>query len=356
MKDPRIAKLADILVNYSTKIKKGEVVEIFANPEAKPLFLEVYKLVVKKQPKEILVDIKFPETAEIFYKNATDEQLKQFPDLAMHLAKNTNVAIQIGAPTNTKALSGINPKLQAIRAKTTRPLSDYIVKNVRWVLTEYPTEALAQEAEMSLEEFEDFVYSATNVDWQEMSKNQDRIKKVFDNAKEVRIVGAGTDLKLSLAGRSAVKGDGSHNMPDGEIFFAPVENSANGKITYTYPAIYGSRQVDGIVLEFKNGKVVRATAEKNNHFLQQMLNMDKGAKWLGEFGIGTNEGIKKYIKNILFDEKIAGTIHLALGMAYEECGGKNKSGLHLDMIKELRDGGKIFVNGKVVQKDGKWMF
>ena len=336
MKDPRITKLAKILVEYSTKIKKGEVVEIFTNPDAKPLFLEVYKLVLQKKPKEILTDIRFPESADIYLKNASDEQLRQFPEIAMFLAKKINVAIHIGAPTNLKSLSSIEPRKQVIRAKTTQPISDYIVKNVRWVLTEFPTSALAQEAEMSLEEFEDFVFSSTNIDWQKMSKKQEKIKEVFDNAENLRIVGDGTDLVLSLKGRYAIKGDGSHNMPDGEIFFAPIETSANGKITYTYPAIYSGREVDGIVLEFVDGKIINAKAEKNNEFLQQILNTDKGSRYLGEFGIGTNTGIKKYIKNILFDEKIAGTVHLAVGMAYEECGGKNKSAIHWDMIKDLR--------------------
>ncbi len=356
MKDKRIEILADILVNYSVKVKKGEIVEIFCEEQGKPLFLEVYKQVLKKEPKEIIVDIRFPETREIYFKHATDSQLKQFPELAMHIAKNTNVAIQIGAPSNLKSMSSIDPKKFSTKSKTMQPLSDYVVKNVRWVLTEYPTQALAQEAEMSLEEFEDFVFSATNIDWKAMSKEQDKIKKVFDNAKKVRIVGEKTDLTLSLKERYAIKGDGSHNMPDGEIFFAPIDNSANGRITYTYPCIYSGREVNGVCLEFKNGKVVKATAEKNEPFLLQMLDTDKGARYLGEFGIGTNTSITKYIKNILFDEKIAGTIHLALGMAYEECGGKNKSAIHWDMIKELRTGGAIYVDNKLVQKDGKWVF
>jgi len=356
MKDPRIERLAKILVDYSTRVKKGEVVEIFSHEAGKPLFLEVYKQVIKREPKEIIANIRFPETAEIYYKNVSDRQLRQFPKLAMHLTKNTNVTIQISAPTNLKSLGSIDPKRQSVRAKTMQPLSDYAVKNIRWVLTEYPTEALAQEAEMSLDEFEDFVFSATNIDWTKMSKSQDKIKKVFDNAEKVSIVAEGTELELSLRGRLAVKGNGSHNMPDGEIFFAPIDNSANGKITFTYPAIYAGREVDGITLEFKDGKVIRASATKNNGFLQQMLNTDKGAKYLGEFGIGTNTGITKYIKNILFDEKIAGTIHLALGMAYEECGGKNKSAIHWDMIKDLRKGGYIYVNDRLVQKNGKWLF
>ena len=354
--DKRIEELARILVDYSAKVKKGEVVEIFCEEAGKPLFLEVYKQVLKKEPKEIIVDIRFPETREVYFRNATDSQLEQFPELAMHIAKNTNVAIQIGAPTNLKSMSNIEPKKFAIKSRTMQPLSDYVVKNVRWVLTEFPTEALAQEAEMSLEEFEDFVFSATNVDWKAMSNEQDKIKAVFDNAKKVRIVGHKTDLTLSLDGRYAVKGDGSHNMPDGEIFYAPVDDSANGIITYEYPCIYSGREVDGVCLEFKDGKVVKATAEKNEKFLLEMLDTDEGARFLGEFGIGTNFGITKYIKNILFDEKIGGTIHLALGMAYEECGGKNKSAIHWDMIKDLREGGEIYVDGKLVQKNGKWVF
>jgi aminopeptidase len=208
---------------------------------------------------------------------------------------------------------------------------------------------------MSLDEFEDFVYNATNIDWKKESKKQDKLKRILDKGKMVRIVGEDTDLSFSIMGRKALKCDGKHNMPDGEVFIAPVENSTNGKIAYSYPAIRLGKEVDGIKLEFKNGKVVKFSARKNESLLRESLNIDSGAKRLGEFGIGVNSGIKKFIKQILFDEKIGGTIHLALGMAYKEGGGRNKSAIHWDMIKDLRKGGSLYIDGKLIQKNGKFV-
>ena len=226
----------------------------------------------------------------------------------------------------------------------------------RWVGFDYPTNALAQEAEMSLEEYEDFVFNAVIVDWNKVSKDMDKLKKLYDEKKEVKIVDDDTDLTLSLAGRKGVKGDGSCNMPDGELFFAPIKESLNGHISFSFPAIYGGREVDGVRLEFKNGVIVKATAKKNEAFLKQMIATDDGSKYIGEFGIGYNYNINKFTRNILFDEKIGGTIHLAIGQAYEECGGGNKSAVHWDIIKDLRKTGKIFIDGKLVLNNGKYIF
>ena len=209
--------------------------------------------------------------------------------------------------------------------------------------------------EMSLEEFEDFVYGACLVDYEEMSRKEDILKEILDKGSEVYIVGRNTDLTFSIKGREGIKCIGERNLPDGECFIAPVETSTEGYIEYDFPAIYGGREVDGVRLEFKEGKVVKATAEKNEGYLNEMLNIDKGARYLGEFGWGINYGIKKFVKQILFDEKIGGTIHLALGMAYKEGGGVNDSALHWDMIKDLRKDGAVFVDGRCIMKDGKFM-
>jgi len=355
MTDPRIKKLAEILVNYSVKIKKGDTVRIGSDSEAKPLILEIYKLVIQKGAFPIL-NIGLEGTPYIYYKYASEEQLKRFPKLALHEVKNSDAFISIGAEYNTKELTTVNPKKISIRRKITYPISKVVLAKDNWVGCEFPTNALAQDAEMSLQEFEDFMYNSTNIDWNKMSKKQDKLKKILDKGKTVRIVAKDTDLTFSIKGRKGIKCDGHRNMPDGEVFIAPVETTVEGHIKYTYPAIYGGREVDGIYLEFKKGAVVKATAEKGESFLKAMINTDKGSKYLGEFGIGLNPGITKFVKQILFDEKMIGTIHLALGMAYKEGGGKNDSAVHWDMIKDLRKGGAFYVDGKCIQKNGKFTF
>jgi aminopeptidase len=244
----------------------------------------------------------------------------------------------------------------AVWSKTVNPVSEIILKKDNWVIVDYPTNALAQDAEMSLEEFEDFVFSATNVDWKKESRRQDKLKAILDKGKQVRIIGEDTDLTFSIKGRQGIKCCGHRNMPDGEVFIAPVETTTKGYVKYTYPAIKGGREVTGIKLWFEKGKVVKATAEKNEAYLNKMLQTDKGAKYLGEFGIGTNYNIKRFVKQILFDEKIGGTVHLALGRAYKEGGGKNQSAIHWDMIKDLKVGGEIWIDNRCIQKNGKFTF
>ena len=353
MVDPRVKKAADILVNYSTKVKKGEYVVINSELGSIPLMMEVYKLVVKNGAFPIS-HVSVPGMGYNYYKFASEFQLKKFPELSMEETKKANVFINIFGSNNTRELTSIDPKKIAMRQKILEPLKYERLKK-RWILYEFPTDALAQEADMSLEEFEDFVYNATNLDWKKESKKMERVHKIMSKGNEVRIVHDDTDLSFSIKGRKFISADGTHNMPDGEIFTAPVDDSAEGYIQFSFPSIYIGREVDGMRLEFKNGEVVKATAKKNENLLRSLISMDKGSKRLGEFGIGLNPNLKKPIKQILFDEKMNKTIHLALGSAYEECNGINKSGLHWDMIKDLRNGGKIYLDGKLVSKDGKWL-
>ena len=355
MTEARIIKLAKILTDHSVKIKKGDLIELSFGTEAVPLALECYKNILRKGalPAIHCVPSGF---SYAYYKNASDEQLTKTPVIAMIEAKKADGSISIGAPLNTRELTNIDPKKMAMRAKAVRPVSELYLKKNNWVICEYPTNSLAQDADMSLVEFQDFVYKATNIDYKDLSNKQTKLKKILDKGKEVKILAPDTELTFSLAGRQAIKCDGKRNVPDGEVFIAPVENSTEGYITYSFPAIKGGREVDGIRLEFKKGKVVKATATKNEEYLKQMINIDKGAKFLGEFGVGMNYNITKFVKQILFDEKIGGTIHLALGMAYKEGGGKNESALHWDMIKDLRDGGCVYVDGKCIQRNGKFTF
>ncbi len=355
MADKRIAKLAKILVNHSLSVRKGENVLIVSSSElAKPLVLEVYKeiLLAGAHP---LVSIKLEEAANIFFEYASETQLRHLPKTQLHEAKNMDCFVNIRAPLNKKALSNIDPQKAGTRSKALKPIGEEIVNNKRWVLTNFPTQALAQEADMSLSEYEDFLYRATNIDWDKVKKQEESLQKVLDKGKTVRIMGQDTDITLSIKGRKSIPCHGIRNMPDGEVFLSPIEDSAEGHIYYEMPAIYQGREVTGIRLRFKKGKVVEATATKNEKFLHTMLDTDRGARFLGELGIGTNYGIKKFSKDILFDEKIGGTVHLAVGRSYESAGGTNKSAIHWDMIKDLRQGGCIFIDGKPIQKNGKFL-
>jgi len=352
--DQRITKLAEILVNYSIEVKEGYTIQITGSVESQDLILECYRLIIEKgaTPKTSII---LPNQNYIYYKNVKDTQLKKMSKLSLFGAKNIDGYIIIKGDSNTRELSNIDPKKIATKAATNKPLRDLRLKKDNWVICGFPTKANAQEADMSLKEYTDFVFESTNLNWEEESKKQDKLKKILDNGNEVRIIGKETDISFSIKGMKGTKCCGHRNVPDGEVFTTPIRKSVNGKIYYEFPALYNGREVSGIRLEFKNGKVVKATAEKNEDLLKQMIAIDKGASYLGEFGIGVNYKLTKFIKSILFDEKIGGTIHLALGNSFEECGkGGNKSALHWDMIKDLKDG-KFLIDGKIIQNKGKFL-
>ena len=354
MTDERIKKAAKIIVNYSTKIKKGERVQIMADYEAKDMVLEVYKQVLLKGAYPI-VKVSVPGMAYFYYKNATEEQLNHPPKIAMHEMKKTDAVIFIGASSNMKELANVDPKRIAIKQKANEPLFKERSDNTKWVIFYYPTGAFAQNANMSLEEFSDFVFGSTLVDYKKMSKSQDKLKKIVDKGKKIRIVADNTDVTFNIAGRKGIKCDGQYNLPDGEVFTSPVENSAEGVVEFSYPALFHGKEVEGIRIEFKKGKVIKATAKKNQDFLRQVLETDKGSKFVGEIGIGVNYNIKKFVRNILFDEKIGGTIHIALGKSYKEAGGKNESAIHWDIVTSMKKNGRLYVDGKLIQKNGKFL-
>lgn len=357
MPDPRIKKLAEVLVNYSLFIKKGEVVSINSSFIAKDLIKEVYRLCIKKGAFP-MVNIGIPGLSYIYYKNASKEQLKKFPKIMEFEVKHTQKYLGIGAPVNTREFSNIDPRKITIRNKVTDPLTDYIVNakpKIYRCTMDFPTNALAQDAEMSLEEYEDFLFNACLLDWKKLSIRFKKLAKIFNKAKEFRIIGKDTDLKMNIHKNSFVIDDGKENMPGGEVFGAPSKFSVNGHIRFTYPAVRSGVEVQNIYCEFKNGKCIKATADKNQKFLNKMLDTDKGSRFLGEIGIGMNPKIIKFTKNLLFDEKIGGTVHFAFGMAYKECDQPNKSALHWDIVKDLRKGGKILLDGKVIQRNGKWL-
>jgi len=273
--------------------------------------------------------------------------------------------IDIRSLSNTRSLSNIDPARQSLRAKAYSDLMKIVMergasKELRWSVTMFPTQAYAQDAEMSLTEFEDYVYGTTYADvedpvaeWHKIHDDQQRYVDWLADKKLVEIKGPNIDLTLSVEGRTFINADGTHNMPSGEIFTGPVEDSVNGWVRFTYPAVLSGREVDGVELHFEKGKVVKASAKKNEDFLITMLDTDEGSRYLGEFAIGTNQRINRFIKNILFDEKIGGTIHMAVGSGYPETGSKNQSAIHWDMICDMREGGQITVDGELFYLSGE---
>jgi aminopeptidase len=225
-----------------------------------------------------------------------------------------------------------------------------------WVVCEYPVHATAQDAGMTLAELEDFIYEAVLLDWDAEAERMRRIAQLFDGVEEVRIEGEGTDLTLSLAGRRGAIEDGHINLPGGEVFYSPVEDAVEGEVTFSeFPAVYGGHEIEGVRLVFERGCVVDASATSGEAFLLQTLDTDEGARRLGELGIGCNRGIQRYTKNTGFDEKIDGTVHLAIGNSYTSTGGSNLSAIHWDMVKDLRGGGRLYADGELVQEGGRWL-
>ena len=355
--DPRTKKLADILVNHSIKVKKGEHIIVSGSTEAQELIKELYRLILKKGAYPSL-KVSLPGTSYIYYKNASMKQLKKFPEIYFSEVKKAQGYIGIISDSNTRELANINPKRIAIRQKVTYPISDYVVNRkdkIRRCTTIFPTRALAQEAEKSFEEYQHFVFNATNQNWEKLGKRFRYLRNQLNKAKEIRIIGEDTDIKLKVYKKSFVADSGEENMPGGEIFCAPEPKSVEGHIRFTYPAVRDGVEVTNIYAEFKKGKCIKATADKNEKFLKAMLNTDAGAKYIGELGIGMNPKVTHFTKELLFDEKISGTIHLAFGMAYKECGEPNKSALHWDIVKDLKKNGQIIADGKVIQKNGKFL-
>jgi aminopeptidase len=366
MSDIRLNRLANVLVNYSTRVKAGEWVHVNANWQAIPLVKEVvaYILKVGGNPS---VSLESGDLNEVFMAKAGNEQLQWMPPLDMYMIKNANVWIIIEAPENTRVLSSIDPSRQQIRNQAYAKWTEVYMKRsasreLRWVMTNYPCQALAQEAEMSLADYENFVYQSTFADqmdpvqnWLNIHDEQERLISWLAGKRTISIRGPQTNVVLSIAGRKFINSGGDQHMPSGEIFTSPVEDSINGWVSFRYPAIYQGIAVEGVRLEFEHGRIVKASAEKNEEFLLKVLNTDEGSRFVGELGIGTNYGITRFTKNILYDEKIGGTFHLALGNGFDEAGGLNESSIHWDLISDAASETEILVDGELFYKDGKFL-
>ncbi len=348
--DPRVVKHAKILVNYSTKVEKGDKVIIQISDYGIDLASEIYKEVAMTGGSPLIIAIP-SEAVRGYFELTPKEYLKIFPSHYYELVKSSDVLISIRSEENTRYLPNVDPGRLSTRARTTEKI-DSVRMAKRWCLTQYPTNAYAQEAEMSLREYEDFVYSAILLDWKKEREKMYKFKEIMDKTDLVRIICKDTDLAFSIKHRKTVISDGTHNLPGGEVFSAPIENSTNGEIYFDLPAIKYGREAQGIYLKFKEGVITGYSAEKNYPLLKAMINTDRGSRRLGEIGIGTNFKIKRFSRNILFDEKIGGTIHLAIGLAYKECKGVNESAIHWDMIKTMRSGEVLF-DGETILKNGK---
>jgi aminopeptidase len=365
VRDPRYEKIAGVLVNYSVEVEKGDLVAIQGATIAEPLLAEVYRAALKAGAHPFL-RVQIPDLTEIYYKAARQYQLKFVNPIAEFETEKLDKIISIWADDNTKSLASVDPKKQAVRSKATSKLFLRFMEReaageLKWVGTQFPCNASAQDAEMSLAEYEDFVFNACMVHrsdpiaaWKGVHRKQAKICRVLNKRKKIRVVARGTDLSMNVEGRKWINCDGKANMPDGEIFTGPIEDSVEGTVSFSYPAYYAGKEADGVSLTFKKGKVVKATATKNQDFLVAMLDSDEGARRVGEFAIGTNYSIQKFTRNTLFDEKIGGTFHMALGASLPESGGINQSGVHWDIVNDMRDGGKIYADGKIIYKDGKF--
>lgn len=366
MGDIRVEKLAELLVRYSVDVQPGNTVLIRGSSLAEPLVKAVYAQVLKAGGLPLVL-VRLPGMDEIFYENATDEQLQYVQPLMLQAIQTYDCMISLYAEANTKGLSRVDPQKMVLNSRANEIIMKTFMeraakKELKWTLTIFPVDAHAQDAEMSLAEYENFVYSACLPDmndpvgyWKKFSARQQKLVDWLKGKEKIHVIGADTDLTLNVAGRQFINCDCHENVPDGEIFTGPQENSMNGHVRFSYPAIYNGREVEGVQIWFKDGKVVKATADKNEDFLLKTLDTDEGARFVGEFAIGTNEGITHFTREILFDEKIAGSFHMALGAGYPETGSQNVSSIHWDMICDLRDGGEIWVDDQLFYKNGKFV-
>jgi aminopeptidase len=358
--DPRIRELAALVVNRCLDVQPGWQVSVRATPLARPLVQEVARAIARRGayylprinwgPDRLRVDLDWALEAPL-------ELLAELPPIERYQVENEDARLTIRAPEDVHAGAELDSERRRLIQESLAPASKRARNlDVRWAVVEFPTAAAAEQAGMTLDEYTDFVYDACLLDWDAEEQRMRQIKERFDQGRSVHIVGDGTDLTIGIDGREGVVSAGFRNMPDGEVFYSPVEDTAEGVITYAeFPAVYLGHDVVGARLVFSAGEVVEASADEGEEFLNEVLQTDEGARRLGELGLGCNPRITRFTRNVLFDEKIDGTVHLAVGASYTYTGGKNESAVHWDMVKDLRPGGELRVDGEVVQRDGAWL-
>ena len=367
MADPRLARLAELIIGYSLGLERGKVVRVDTPLAGMPLALELYRAALRAGAFPY-ANVEVERLPEILVLEGADEQLDFVPPAALHEVELVDAIVTIWAEGNTRALSGAPPErhqrlIAATRELTNRRWERISAGQLDWSGVLCPTPAHAQDAEMSLEDYESFVYRACHVEedgdpvehWRSTSAELAHRVEQLSSARELRIVGPDTDLRLVVEGRTWEAADGHHNMPDGEVYTSPVETGTEGEIHFSFPALFQGREVDGIRLRFEEGRVVAGEANRGGAFLNAVLDLDEGARRLGEVAFGLNYEIDRFTKNTLFDEKIGGTMHVALGSAFKELGGANDSALHWDLVCDLRAEGEVYADGELVWRAGRFL-
>jgi aminopeptidase len=362
----RLRRFAEVLVGYSGGVRPGDLTVIQGSMNVEPLLEQLYGAVLRAGGHPTVRCS--PELDALLFAEGSDAQLEWQTPGEREDIEQADVWIVVDAPSNTKALTLVDPEREALVQRARMPwreryLARALAGELRWVLTAYPTNGAAQDAEMSLAEYESFIYNAAFLDdgdpvarWRAFADELERLAEFLRTKEEIRFVAEGTDLTFGVGGdRTWLPADGHENFPDGEVFTAPLDESAEGEITFTFPAVFSGRQVDDVRLRFHEGEVVEASASRGEEFLQEMVALDDGARRVGELAFGLNDAVRVFTRNILFDEKIGGTMHLALGSAYPEVGGTNRSALHWDMICDLRSGGEVYADGELVYRDGRFL-
>lgn len=366
MVDPRLGRLAEVAVSYSTRVAPDELVVIDSGPLGAPLVREIHRRVLAAGAHP-LVNITLEETQEALLREGSDAQLEFLSPARVEEIETADVRIVLEAEENTRTLFAADPSRQTVHKRARKVLGDRLFERsasgeLRWLVTLFPTQAAAQDAGMSLVDYEDFVYRAGLLDredpvreWRELAERLDRVAAWLDTKDELHVVAEGTDLRLRVGGRHWVASRGFENFPDGEVFTGPVETSVEGTVRCSFPAAYHGRIVEEAELRFECGEVVAAEAARGRDFLEEMLALDDGARRMGEFAFGMNEAITEFTLNTLFDEKIGGTMHFALGKSYPETGGRNESALHWDLVCDLRSGSEVHADGELVYRDGRFL-
>jgi len=366
MSDPRVEKLAQVLVKYSIGVKPGDKVIVQGGAVAAPLLKAIVTEVIMAGGHPLTI-AQIPGLAQVLFRQGSDEQITHIPEPMKLAFKTYDASISLMSSVNTKAMTTVPPEKIALQQQAQSELFGTIMKRTadgdfRWVGTLYPTNAYAQDAEMGLEEYADFVYAACLPDlddpvgyWKSVAAKQQKVVDWLDRKNTIRVEGPDVDLRMSIEGRTFVNCCGKRNMPDGEVFTGPVESSVEGHVRFSYPTTYQGRKLEGVHLWFEKGKVVKATADKGEDFLLRTIDTDEGARFVGEFAIGTNEGITRATGNTLFDEKINGSFHMALGRGMPETGSVNVSGIHWDMICDVSQGGRIWADDELFYENGRFI-
>ncbi len=368
MTDRNFENMAALLVDYSASVQKGDKVVVEAGTVAEPLVQAIYRRILERGGyPHILLELQ--DQMETFYRYASDDQLDFMPMFHQMSVEKFDARIKLLSDTNTRALSAVSTDRIARLQKARSPIMQALMRrggdgSLKWIGALFPTPAYAMEAKMGMQEYSEFVFRACHVDdatpdpvqyWMNIEKQQRKYIEMLTGHDKVEIKGLNVDLKLSIKGRTFLNSCGKHNMPDGEIYTGPVEDSASGWVRFTFPAVYSGRVVEGIELTFAEGKVIKAIAAKEEELLKKMVASDARSCYLGEFAFGMNFEIDRFTSNILFDEKIGGTFHLALGSGYPETGSQNKSGIHWDMICDMRKDAEVKLDGDVIYRDGKFL-